>query len=198
MEAKEKEEFDVFGRLLKSRTLFLMGEIEPEIVSDIIAKLIYLDNLSHDKEIKLYINSPGGHIDGFFAIYDIIQQISAPVKTICAGEACSAAAALLAGGSTGKRLATPNSLIMIHNLQISDLSGSMTELTIQMKMLDRLNSIFTGILSKHSGQTLAKVKKDCQQDYYLSAEEALEYGIIDKVLTPRKKIATKKVSKKKT
>ena len=185
--SKDRDDFDVYTKLLKSRTLFLTSEIDADMASDLIARIIYLDELSHTKEIKLYINSPGGATDGFFAIYDIMQQVSAPIKTICIGEACSSAAVVLAGGSSGKRFASSHSLIMIHNLQISDLSGSMTELTNQMSMLAKLNTNFTELLARHTGQPLTKIRKDCAQDMYLSADEALEYGIVDKILPPKKK-----------
>lgn len=184
----DKEDNDVGQFLLKERTILLTEEIAPSNSADLVSKLLFLDSKSKTKEIKLYINSPGGHVECFFSIYDTIQQISAPVKTICIGEAMSAAAGLLVSGTKGKRLASPNSLIMIHDIQISEIGGSMGELSIQMGMLERLSNSFTEVLARHSGQSLSKLRKDCSRDLYLTAEEALQYGLIDKILKPRKKI----------
>jgi ATP-dependent Clp protease, protease subunit len=180
--------YDVYSKLLKDRIIFLSEELDSEVASKTIALLLYLNAESRTKEIKIYINSVGGNIDSFFAIYDTMQQISAPVKTICVGEACSAASVILAAGSAGKRLAYPHSMVMIHNLQISDMEGSKAEIKDQVKLIDKLSAKFIEILARHTGQPLAKVRKDCEKDKYLTAEEALEYGIIDKILTPKKKI----------
>jgi ATP-dependent Clp protease protease subunit len=180
--------YDVYSKLLKDRIIFLSEELDSEVASKTIALLLYLNAESKTKEIKIYINSEGGNIDAFFAIYDTMQQISAPVKTICVGEACSASSVILAGGSPGKRLAYPHSMVMIHNLQISDLGGSKAEIKDQVKVIDKISAKFIEILARHTGQPLAKVRKDCEKDKYLTAEEALEYGIIDKILQPKKKI----------
>jgi ATP-dependent Clp protease protease subunit len=182
----ELEEFNVFDKLLEERIIFLINEIDTETSGKIVALLFYLDLQSKTKEIKLYINSPGGTIDGFFAIYDAMQYISAPVKTICIGEACSAAADLLASGSPGKRLAHPNAQIMIHNLH-GEVEGSKSEMEVQVKHLNRVNNKITELLSRHTGQSVNKISADCEKDKYMSAEEALEYGIIDKILKPKKK-----------
>lgn len=188
--------YDVYSKLLKDRIIFLSEELDSEVASKTIALLLYLNAESKTKEIKIYINSVGGNIDAFFAIYDTMQQISAPVKTICVGEACSAASVILAAGSAGKRLAYPHSMVMIHNLQISDMEGSKAEIKDQVRLIDKLSAKFIEILARHTGQPLAKVRKDTEKDKYLTAEEALEYGIIDKILAPKKKIPPLRKTKK--
>jgi ATP-dependent Clp protease protease subunit len=179
--------YDVYSKLLKDRILFLYEEIDSEVASKVVALLLYLNAESKTKEIKLYINSPGGAAEGFFAIYDAMNHIQAPVRTICIGEACSAAADLLASGSPGKREATPNAQIMIHSIQIEDLSGSMTAVAKDMARTKIIHKRTIEILADNTGQSFAKVLKDCKTDKYMSAQEALDYGIIDKILEPKKR-----------
>ncbi|KKN67657.1 hypothetical protein LCGC14_0459160 [marine sediment metagenome] len=179
--------YDVYSKLLKDRILFLYEEIDSEVASKIVALLLYLNSESKTKEIKLYINSPGGTAEGFFAIYDAINHIQAPIRTICIGEACSAAADLLAAGTPGKREATPNAQIMIHSIQIEDLSGSMTTVVKDMARTRLIHKKTIEILAGNTGQSFAKVLKDCKTDKYMSARDALEYGIIDRILQPKKR-----------
>ena len=187
--------YDIYSKLLKDRTIFLYEEIDSEIASKVVAFLFYLNSKSSTKEIKLYINSPGGTITGFFAIYDAMNHIKAPIRTICVGEACSAAADLLASGAPGKREAMQNAQIMIHSLQISNISGNMLTASKDMEYLQAIHKKTIEIMSNNTGQSIEKIEQDCQQDKYMSAQEALEYGIIDKVLDVKKQL--KKVVRKK-
>lgn len=179
--------YDVYSKLLKDRIIFLYEEIDSEVASKLVALLLYLNSDSKTKEIKLYINSPGGTTEGFFAIYDAMNHISAPVRTICIGEACSAAADLLASGTPGKREATANAQIMIHSIQIDELSGSMASISKSVARTKMIHRRTIKILAENTGQEFAKVEKDCITDKYMSAQDALEYGIIDKILTPKRR-----------
>ena len=179
--------YDVYSRLLKDRIIFLYEEIDSEVATRLVALLLYLNSESKTREIKLMINSTGGSTEGFFAIYDAMHMINAPIRTICVGEACSAAAELLASGTPGRREATPNASIMIHSIQIDELSGSMTTIQRDMDRMKRINSRTIKILSENTGQSIAKITKDCKVDRYMTAQEALDYGIIDKIQKPRKK-----------
>ena len=176
--------YDVYSRLLQDRIIFLHEEIDSEVASRIIASLLYLDKKSKNKEITMYINSPGGECEAALAIYDMMQFIVSPIKTICVGRACSAAADLLASGSPGKRLAAPNSEIMIHSVQ-AELSGSNKEIQEEAARLKKFHKRSIELLALHTGQTFAKISKDCEKDKYMTAQEALDYGIIDKILLPR-------------
>ena len=176
--------YDVYSRLLQDRIIFLHEEIDSEVASRVIASMLYLDKQNKNKEISVYINSPGGETEAALAIYDMFQFVSSPIKTICVGRACSAAADLLAAGSPGKRFASPNSEIMIHSVQ-AELSGSNKEIQDEAEMLKKFHKRSIQILSSHTGQTFERVAKDCEQDKYMTADEALEYGIIDKILAPR-------------
>lgn len=193
--------YDVFSRLVKDRIVFLPEEINAEVATTICGTLLYLNNQNHTKDISLYINSPGGTLcDGLFTIYDTMQHIEAPIKTVCVGEASSAAAIILAAGSQGKRLAFENSLIMIHHLQ-AGVDGSMSEMKKMTTLYDALNDKVLNILSAHTGQSYEKIKADSKEDKYFSAQEALEYGLIDGIVKKNKQIlpAIKiNISKKKT
>jgi ATP-dependent Clp protease protease subunit len=178
--------YDVSSMLMKDRVIFLDCEIDEEITSQITSLIFLLDRESQEEEIKLWINSPGGLAQGFFAIYDMIQRVKAPVKTVCIGEASSAAAILLAAGSPGLRYAMPNSRIMIHQIQVDGLAGSNAEIEIGTKELKEVQDRLTEILARHTGRTKAKVKRDTKMDKFMSATDALEYGLIDKIITPAK------------
>ena len=179
--------YDVSSRLMKDRVIFLDCEITEEVTSQITSLIFLLDRENEEAEIKLWINSPGGIAQGFFAIYDMIQRVKAPIKTVCVGEACSASAILLAAGSAGLRYAMPNSRIMIHQIQVDGLAGSNAEIEIGTKELKEVQDRLTEILARHTGNTKAKIKRDTKMDKYMSAQEALEYGLIDKILQPAKK-----------
>lgn len=173
--------YDIFSRLLKSRIVLLGDEINDENANSIIAQLLFLEAEDPDKEINMYINSPGGVITSGFAIYDTMQHIKAPVNTICMGQAASMGAFLLCGGKAGGRMALPSAQVMIHQPhggatgQASDIEVTATEI---LRMRSRLNHL----ISVHSGQPIEKVEQDVDRDYYMSAEEALAYGLIDKIV----------------
>lgn len=178
--------YDVSSRLMKDRVIYLDCEIDEEVTSQITSLIFLLSREDQEKDIKLWINSPGGLAQGFFAIYDMIQRVKAPVKTVCVGEASSASAILLASGSQGKRYAMPNSRIMIHQIQVDGLAGSNAEIEIGTKELKEVQDRLTEILARHTGHTKAKIKRDTKMDKYMSAAEALEYGLIDKILPTAK------------
>lgn len=190
--------YDIYSRLLKDRIIFLTDEITAEVGSQIAATLFYLDSEDNTDDISLYINSPGGSIESLFTIYDMMQLIKAPVATYCIGEACSAGAVLLAAGSKGKRYALPNSRIMIHSVQVSDMSGTADEIKNEAKVVEDTNRLISETLARHTGQRFEKVRKDCKIDKHMSAQEALEYGIVDRILPATKPIPPlrKRVRKK--
>ena len=182
--------YDIFSRLLKDRIIFVGGPdgaVSTETANMIIAQLLYLDAEDSEKEINLYINSPGGLVTAGLAVYDTMQYIKSPVTTICMGQAMSFGAVLLAAGTKGKRYALPHSRIMIHQPLIwGGLSGQGTDIEIESKELAENKNRLIEILAKHTGQTPEKVRKDSERNYYLSAEEAKKYGIIDEILVPKK------------
>lgn len=177
---------DVYARLIKDRVIFLNEEIEPEAAGIICALMFLMDTENSEKPISLWIQSPGGDVNSFFAIYDMMQLVKAPIKTVCIGSASSAAAMLLASGTQGLRYATPNSTIMIHQIQVDGIRGSGTEIEIESKELKKIKDRLNSILARHTGKTVAKIKRDCEHDNYFDAQAAMEYGIIDHVLGPTK------------
>ncbi|MGC9108789.1 MAG: ATP-dependent Clp endopeptidase proteolytic subunit ClpP [Caldimicrobium sp.] len=176
--------YDIYSRLLKERIIFLGTAIDEHIANLVIAQLLFLEAEDPDKDIMLYINSPGGLVTAGLAIYDTMQYIKPDVCTICVGQAASMAAVLLAAGAKGKRYALKHSRIMLHQ-PIGAFQGQATEVEIQAKEILRLREILNEILSKHTGQDKEKIRKDTERDFYMSAEEALSYGIIDKILEKR-------------
>ncbi len=181
--------YDIYSRLVKDRIIFLHEEINAEVASTIVATLLYLNLKDSDDPISIYINSPGGTVtNGLFTIYDTIQRIEAPVETVCVGEAYSAAAVILAAGTKGKRKAYPNSKVMIHNIQISGMWGDTKDIVREAKLIEEENKKLLEVLARHSGNTLEKVTKDCTKDFYMTAEEAVKYGIVDEILIPKKEI----------
>lgn len=178
--------YDVSSRLMKDRVIYLDCEIDEEVTSQITSLIFLLDRESDTHKIQLWINSPGGLAQGFFAIYDMIQRVKAPVETICIGEASSASAILLASGSRGMRYAMPNARIMIHQIQVDGLAGSNAEIEIGTKELKEVQDRLTEILARHTGHTKAKIKRDTKMDKYMSASDAQEYGLIDKILPSAK------------
>ncbi|MGC9141139.1 MAG: ATP-dependent Clp endopeptidase proteolytic subunit ClpP [Caldimicrobium sp.] len=176
--------YDLYSRLLKERIIFLGTAIDEHIANLVIAQLLFLEAEDPDKDIMLYINSPGGLVTAGLAIYDTMQYIKPDVCTICVGQAASMAAVLLAAGAKGKRYALKHSRIMLHQ-PIGAFQGQATEVEIQAKEILRLREILNDILSKHTGQDKEKISKDTERDFYMSAEEALSYGIIDKILEKR-------------
>lgn len=173
--------YDIYSRLLKDRIVFLGDQIDDGAANTIIAQLLFLESQDKDKDIKLYINSPGGSVTAGLAIYDTMQYIKPDVSTICVGIAASMAATLLAAGAKGKRFLLPNAEVMIHQV-MGGAEGQAIDIKIRaehiLKIKDRLNDI----LAKHTSQPLAKIEKDTDRDYFMTAEEALKYGIVDKII----------------
>jgi ATP-dependent Clp protease protease subunit len=178
--ARGERAFDIYSRLLKERIIFLGDTIEDHIANLVIAQLLFLESEDPEKDISLYINSPGGVVTSGLAIYDTMQYLKAPVSTICIGQAASMASVLLAAGATGKRFALPNSRIMIHQGS-AGFRGNTPDVEIQVREVMNLTNRLMGILAGHTGQTAEKVRKDSERDYFMSAEEAKEYGVIDEV-----------------
>jgi ATP-dependent Clp protease protease subunit len=178
--ARGERSFDIYSRLLKERIIFLGDAIEDHIANLVIAQLLFLESEDSEKDIMLYINSPGGVVTSGLAIYDTMQYLKAPVSTICIGQAASMGAVLLAAGATGKRFALPNSRIMIHQGS-GGFRGNTPDVEIQMREMLHLTDRLMQILTKHTGQDFEKVKKDSERDYFMSAEEAKAYGLIDEV-----------------
>ena len=171
--------YDIFSRLLKERIIFISGEINDSLANSVIASLLYLDSISHD-DISIYINSPGGSVSSGLAIYDTMQFISSDVSTICVGMAASMGAFLLSSGTIGKRFALPNSDIMIHQ-PLGGAEGQASDIKITSDHIVLLRKRLNKILAKNTKQTLRKIEKDTERDYYLDAKEALEYGLVDKI-----------------
>ena len=172
--------YDIFSRLLKERIIFISGEINDTLANSVIASLLYLDSISHD-DISIYINSPGGSVSSGLAIYDTMQFISSDISTICVGMAASMGAFLLSSGTIGKRFALPNSDIMIHQ-PLGGAEGQASDIKITSDHIVLLRKRLNKILAKNTKQTLRKIEKDTERDYYLDAREALEYGLVDKII----------------
>ena len=177
--------FDIYSRLLRDRIIFLGTEIDDQVANVVISQLLLLESDDPEKDIQLYINSPGGLSYGGTAIYDAIQYVRPEVSTICVGMGMSAAAMVLAGGAAGKRLALPSARIMIHQGSAGT-RGAPSDMEIQLRETLALVDRMTRILSHHTGQPYDRVKKDIDRDYFMTAEEAKEYGIIDAVIEPRR------------
>lgn len=176
--------FDIYSRLLKDRIIFLGTPIDDGVANVIMAQLLHLESEDPDKDISLYINSPGGSITSLFAIYDTMQYIQADVSTVCMGMAASAAAVILAGGAKGKRFALPHARIMVHQPH-GGAQGQATDIEIQAKLIVQMREQLNQILADHTGQDLEKVTTDTERDYWMLADEALTYGVVDQVLTRR-------------
>jgi len=176
--------FDIYSRLLKERIIFLGTPIDDIVSNLIMAQLLHLESEDPDKDISIYINSPGGEITGLFAIYDTMQYIKPAVQTICVGQAASAAAVLLAAGAPGKRFVLPHARIVIHQPH-GGASGQAVDIEIQAKEIVRMRELLDQILAHHTGQPVERVQKDTDRDFIMSALEAKEYGIIDEVITNR-------------
>ena len=174
--------FDIFSRLLRERIIFLGSEIDDDVANSVVAQLLLLDSENPEKDIMLYINSPGGVITAGLAIYDTMQLIKADVSTICLGDAASMGAFLLSGGTKGKRLALPNSRIMIHQ-PLGGAKGQATDIEIEAKEILRMKTMLNELMAQHTGQKDEKIKKDTERDNFMSAQEALEYGLIDRIIT---------------
>ncbi|EDP3510491.1 ATP-dependent Clp endopeptidase proteolytic subunit ClpP [Campylobacter jejuni] len=179
--SRGERSYDIYSRLLKDRIIMLSGEIHDELAASIVAQLLFLEAEDPTKDIYLYINSPGGVITSGFSIYDTMNYIKPDVCTICIGQAASMGAFLLSCGAEGKRFALPNSRIMIHQ-PLGGARGQATDIEIQAKEILRLKTILNDILAKNTKQKVAKIAKDTERDFFMSAQEAKEYGLVDKVL----------------
>lgn len=177
--------YDIYSRLLKDSIVFIGSPIEDSIANVVIAQMLFLEAEDPDRDIVLYINSPGGSISAGLAVYDTMQFIKPDVQTYCIGQAASMAAVLLAAGTPGKRFSLPNSRIVIHQPLMSGLAGQASDIDIHAREIIRMRSRLNGLLASHTGQQLKRIEDDTERDYIMTADEALEYGIIDEVVRQR-------------
>lgn len=182
--AKGERSYDIYSRLLKERVIFLVGQVEDHMANLIVAQMLYLESENPDKDISLYINSPGGSVTAGMAIYDTMQFIKPNISTLCIGQACSMGAFLLAGGTNGKRFALPNSRIMIHQ-PLGGYQGQASDIEIHAKEILKMRESLNRILAGHTGRKLKEVEKDTDRDNFMSADEAASYGIVDQVISTR-------------
>jgi ATP-dependent Clp protease protease subunit len=179
--AQGERAYDIYSRLLKERIIFLGGPIDDNVANTVIAQLLFLESEDKDKDIKLYINSPGGSVTAGLAIYDTMQYVKPDVSTICVGLAASMGATLLAGGAKGKRLALPNSEILLHQV-MGGAKGQAIEIEITAKHIIKVKERLNKILAMHTGQKLQRIEQDTDRDFYMSAQDAEIYGVIDKII----------------
>ncbi len=179
--------YDIYSRLLKERVVFIVGPVEDYMANVVVAQLLYLESENPEKDIHIYINSPGGSVTAGLSIYDTMQFISCDVSTICVGQAASMGALLLGGGSNGKRFALPHSRIMVHQPS-AGFQGQATDIDIHAKEVLELKHRLNKIMAKHTGQKVAKIEKDLERDNFMSSSDAVSYGLIDSVLNQRKKL----------
>lgn len=189
--ARGERSYDIYSRLLKERIIFMTGQVDDHMADLITAQLLFLESEGPDKDIYMYINSPGGVVTSGMAIYDTMQYIRCDVSTLCVGQAASMGAHILAAGAKGKRYALPNARIMIHQ-PLGGFQGQATDIEIHAKEILKLKEDLNRMMAKHTGQTLKKISEDVERDYFLSAEAACNYGIVDKVLTSRDDVQVEK------
>ncbi|MBT4374715.1 MAG: ATP-dependent Clp endopeptidase proteolytic subunit ClpP [Nitrospina sp.] len=189
--SRGERSYDIYSRLLKDRIIFLGTGVDDNVANAIIAQMLFLESDEPDQDIYLYVNTPGGQVSSGMAIYDTMQYIKPDVQTICIGQAASMGALLLAAGANGKRFSLPHARIMIHQPS-GGFQGQHTDIEIQAKEISRIREILDGILATHSGQDAKKVRKDTERDHYMTGEEALKYGLIDKLITKREEAEKKK------
>ena len=176
--------YDIYSRLLKDRIIFLGGPIDDNVANTVIAQLLFLENQDSKKDVTIYINSPGGTVTGTMAMYDTMQFIKCDVSTVCVGMAASGAAVILAAGKKGKRYTLPNSEVLIHQV-MGGVEGQATEIEISAKHILKIKERLNKIMAKHTGQTIAKIEKDSDRDFYMTAEEARDYGIVNEIIAKR-------------
>ena len=179
--------YDIYSRLLKERVIFLVGAVQDQMANIVVAQLLYLESENPDKDINIYINSPGGSVTAGLSIYDTMQFINCDVSTICVGQAASMGALLLSGGENGKRFALPHSRIMVHQPS-AGFQGQATDIDIHAKEVLELKHRLNKIMATHTGQKIAKIEKDLERDNFMSSSEAKSYGLIDTVLSKRKEM----------
>ncbi|MEO5365416.1 MAG: ATP-dependent Clp endopeptidase proteolytic subunit ClpP [Magnetococcus sp. WYHC-3] len=180
--------YDIYSRLLKERVIFLVGQVHDDMANLVVAQLLFLESENPEKDIHLYINSPGGSVTAGLAIYDTMQFIRPDVSTLCLGQASSMGALLLAAGAAGKRLVLPNSRVMIHQ-PLGGYQGQATEVEIHAREMLRVRERLNDILVRHTGQSLERIRQDTERDYFLTAAEAVNYGLVDRMVTHREPVA---------
>ncbi len=180
--SRGERSFDIFSRLLRERIIFLGTPIDDHVANLVVAQLLLLDSENPEKDIMLYINSPGGSVTAGLAIYDTMQHIRSDVSTICLGQAASMGAFLLSSGTPGKRMALPHSRVLIHQ-PLGGAQGQATDIEIQAAEINRMKKTLNNVLAKNTGQSLKKIERDTDRDYIMTAEEAVSYGMVDKVIT---------------
>jgi len=183
--ARGERAYDIYSRLLKDRLIFIVGPVEDQMANLVVAQLLYLESENADKDIHLYINSPGGVVTAGLSIYDTMQFINCDVSTICCGQAASMGALLLAGGTNGKRFSLPHSRVMVHQPS-AGFQGQATDIDIHAKETLELKARLNAIMARHTGQPIEQIEKDLERDNFKSAEEAKDYGLVDTVLAERK------------
>ena len=186
--ARGERAYDIYSRLLKDRLIFIVGPVEDQMANLVVAQLLYLESENANKDIHLYINSPGGVVSSGLSIYDTMQFINCDVSTICVGQAASMGALLLAGGAAGKRYALPHSRVMVHQPS-AGYQGQVTDIHIHAQEVLELKRRLNTIMSKHTGQTVERIEEDLERDNFMGAEAAREYGLVDNVLEKRQQIA---------
>ena len=187
--ARGERAYDIYSRLLKERLVFIVGPVEDQMANLIVAQLLYLESENPDKDIQLYINSPGGSVTSGLSIYDTMQFVNCDVSTICVGQAASMGALLLGGGTTGKRYALPHSRIMVHQPS-AGYSGQATDIDIHAKEVLEIKRRLNAIMARHTGQTVQQIEQDLDRDNFMGGEEAVKYGLIDTILQKRAEIAS--------
>jgi ATP-dependent Clp protease protease subunit len=175
--------YDIYSRMLKEHIIFLVGPIEENMANLVVAQLLYLESEDPEREISLYINSPGGVVSAALAIYDTMQFIKPDVSTLCIGQAASAGSLLLCAGAAGKRKCLPHATVMIHQV-LGGFQGQAADIEIHARETRRINSLVNGIIAKHSGRSVDELHKDMDRDYFMTAEQALKYGIVDEIVSP--------------
>ena len=184
--ARGERAFDIYSRLLKDRIVFMVGPVEDQVANLVVAQLLYLESENPDKDIHLYVNSPGGSVTAGLSIYDTMQFIRPDVSTMCIGQAASMGAFILAAGAKGKRYALPNSRMMIHQPSIGGARGVAADLEIQAKEILLMREQLNELLAQHTGQSVERIAQDSDRDYWMSPDAAVEYGLVDTVQRPRK------------
>ena len=187
--ARGERSYDIYSRMLKDRIVFMVGPVEDQVANLVIAQMLYLESENPDKDIHLYINSPGGSVTAGMAIYDTMQFVRCDVSTLCIGQAASMGAFLLASGERGKRYALPNSRMMLHQPAVGGMRGVAAEIEIQAKEILLLRERLNELLAEHTGQSVKRIREDSDRDYWMNAGAAQEYGLVDVVQQPRKKLA---------
>jgi len=177
----QERAYDIYSRLLEDRVVFLGDAIDPSVANTVIAQLLYLEKQDPKAPITIYVNSPGGHVTAGLAIYDVMQYVQCDIVTVCVGLAASMGSIILAGGTKGKRYSLPHSEIMIHQ-PLGGTEGQATDIKIAAEHIIKTGGVLYGILAKHSGQDIEKVERDCDRDNYMTPEQALKYGLIDKII----------------